>query len=72
MRWRRHGDPLVRLNPPAEHGTLAMYCNHHCRCDACRAANSRNQRRYMKENPEQYAKHLKRKRKAQPGRHRAP
>jgi hypothetical protein len=63
-RWRRYGDPLLRVNFPPEHGTIGMYTNHRCRCDACRKANRENQLRYMQENPEQRTKHQVRNRRA--------
>ena len=34
----------------AQHGTKAMYNNHKCRCDACRAANAVDSRRRRKNN----------------------
>ena len=34
--------------PPATHGSLGMYSNHGCRCDACRTENIRYQREHRK------------------------
>lgn len=34
---------------PTPHGTIGGYNNHRCRCDECRAANTRNMRRYRDE-----------------------
>jgi hypothetical protein len=68
--WRRYSDSLVLLNFPPEHGTIGMYTNQRCRCDACRKANRENQLRYMHEHPEQRAKHQARSRKARVEAHR--
>lgn len=62
--WRRYSDSLILHNFPPEHGTIGMYTNQRCRCDACRSANRENQLRYMRENPEQRAKHKARSRQA--------
>jgi hypothetical protein len=61
---RRYSDSLILLNFPPAHGTIGMYTNHGCRCDACRKANRENQLRSMRENPEQRAKHQARSRQA--------
>lgn len=59
MRWVRHGDPLAmkRLRvEPAECGTYAGYQahlgKHEQSCEACRAANRDQMRRYRSANPQ--------------------
>lgn len=44
------------------HGTLNGYTNLGCNCAKCKAANTANQNRYMRSNPEQREKHRDRSR----------
>lgn len=47
QRWRKHGDPLVKLRYAhvTQHGTVNEYMNYGCRCDVCKKAQSE----YMRE-----------------------
>lgn len=44
-----------RGQKPAEHGSISMYTNHRCRCDACRSAMSAHLREYRRRKREQVA-----------------